>query len=65
MDSPQIICHSEKSVKYSLFDCCWIPRSAKFVVLGSDTQSNGVMQIYEVQNADPVMIKEVITAILF
>ncbi|CAH0383633.1 unnamed protein product [Bemisia tabaci] len=59
MDSPQIICHSEKSVKYSLFDCCWIPRSAKFVALGSDTQSNGVMQIYEVQNADPVMIKEV------
>ena len=44
---PQIIAHVEKSLDYTLYDAKWIPRSARFVVLGSRPRGTGTMQIYE------------------
>lgn len=59
MDKPQIICHIEKSLPFSLFDACWIPCSAKFVVLGSKPRGTGVLQIYEITEGDAKVIKDV------
>ncbi|KAJ1529917.1 hypothetical protein ONE63_006646 [Megalurothrips usitatus] len=59
MDKPQIIAHIEKSVNYSLFDCRWMPCSAKFVVMGSLPNSSGVIQLYEISGGDAKLIKEI------
>ncbi|KAL1140366.1 hypothetical protein AAG570_000298 [Ranatra chinensis] len=65
MDKPQIICHVEKPVPYSLFDGLWIPCSAKFVVMGSRPNNNGIIQIYQVSSPDVVLLKEVEKDIAF
>lgn len=56
---PQIICHIEKSVDYSLFDAKWIPCSAKFVVMGSRPRGTGIIQIYEVSSGELRLIKDI------
>uniref|UniRef100_A0A1B6CAY4 Dynein axonemal assembly factor 10 n=1 Tax=Clastoptera arizonana TaxID=38151 RepID=A0A1B6CAY4_9HEMI len=59
MDKPQIICHVEKSLPFSLFDALWIPCSAKFVVLGSRPRGTGIIQIYEINQGDVVLKTEI------
>jgi hypothetical protein len=59
MDKPQIICHAEKPTTLSLFDCHWIPCSAKFVVLGSKPKGTGVISVYELSEGDVKLVKEV------
>lgn len=59
MEKPQIIAHVQKSLNYTLFDCKWIPSSAKFVVLGSNPRGTGALQIYEVSHGDVELLKEV------
>ena len=58
MDKPQIIAHIEKSVNYTLYDCKWIPRSAKFVTLGSHPRGTGAIHVYELTNRDVTLLKE-------
>lgn len=55
---PQIICHAEKSVNYSLFDGKWIPCSAKFIVLGSQPNGKGIIQIYEICKGELKLVNE-------
>lgn len=59
LEKPQIICHIEKSVNYSLFDAKWIPCSAKFVVMGSRPRGTGIIQIYEVSSGELILVKEI------
>ncbi|XP_051170424.1 dynein axonemal assembly factor 10 [Leptopilina boulardi] len=59
LEKPQIICHIEKSVEYSLFDAKWIPSSAKFVTLGSKPRGAGIIQIYEITNGELKVIKDI------
>ena len=59
MDNPQIIAHYEQPVNFSLFDCRWIPCSAKFIILGSRPKGTGLIQIYEISNGKTALIKEV------
>jgi len=56
---PQIIAHIQKSLNYTVFDSKWIPRSARFVCLGNFARGTGVMQIYELQHGEAVLLKEV------
>ena len=58
MDKPQIIAHVEKPMNFTLFDCKWIPCSAKFVVLGNHARGTGVMQVWEVSNGDVSCVSE-------
>lgn len=58
-EKPQIICHIEKSVNYSLFDAKWIPCSAKFVVMGSRPRGSGIIQIYEVSSGELNLLKDI------
>jgi len=64
MDKPQIIAHVQKSMNYTLFDCRWVPCSAKFVVLGNHARGTGALQIYEMSHGDISLVHEVITALL-
>ncbi|XP_076025404.1 dynein axonemal assembly factor 10-like [Genypterus blacodes] len=59
LTKPQIVPYIHKSLNYSVFDCKWIPSSAKFVCLGNFARGTGVMQIYEVKNGDAHLVKEV------
>ena len=59
MDKPQIILHIQKSMNYTLFDCKWIPCSAKFVVLGNYARGTGAMQVYEISHGDIKLVHEV------
>lgn len=59
MDKPQIICHVQKSVNYTLFDAKWIPCSAKFVVLGNHARGTGAFQVYEVSHGDIKLIQDI------
>ncbi|KAF5305733.1 hypothetical protein FQR65_LT07629 [Abscondita terminalis] len=43
---PQIICHVEKDVNYSVHEVKWIPSSAKFVALGGKPNGTGIVEIY-------------------
>ncbi|GAB1601483.1 WD repeat-containing protein 92-like [Argonauta hians] len=59
MDKPQIICHIQKSVDYTIFDCKWLPCSAKFVVLGNRARGTGLLQTYEISHGDVKLINEI------
>lgn len=59
MEKPQVITYAEKSTSLSLFDCRWIPCSAKFVVLGSKPRGTGVINVYEINEGDIQLVKEV------
>ena len=59
MDKPQIISHIQKSLTYTLFDCKWVPCSAKFVVLGNYARGTGALQVYECTKGDVTVIHEV------
>ncbi|KAM7354781.1 dynein axonemal assembly factor 10 [Cochliomyia hominivorax] len=47
MDKPQMIEHLNQSLNYTVYDTKWLPCSAKFVVLGSKPNSQGILEIYE------------------
>lgn len=59
IQKPQIICHVEKPITFSLFDCRWIPCSAKFIVLGSKPRGTGIIHVYEISEGDVQLVKEV------
>lgn len=52
MENPQILTHVHKSMTYTLFDAKFIPRSARFVCVGSHPKGTGVMQVYEITHQD-------------
>ena len=58
MDKPQITQLHSKGVNYTLFDCRWIPCSAKFVVLGSHARGTGALQVYEFGKSDVNLVKD-------
>lgn len=59
MDKPQIICHVEKSLNYTLFDCKWIPKTAKFIVVGSQPRGTGTIELFEICSTDVKSISKV------
>lgn len=59
LDKPQIICLAEKSLDFQLFDCKWVPCSAKFVVIGMKPRGTGSIHIYEITDAQPELVKTV------
>lgn len=48
MDKPQILCHAQEGMNHTLFDTKWIPRTCRFVVLGTYPRGTGSMHIMEI-----------------
>lgn len=59
MDKVQTLAHIEHSLNYSVFDVKWIPISAKFVSIGSKTNGQGIIQIYELDSPKLNLVKEI------
>ena len=45
---------TEKSSDITLFDCCWIPCSTRFVVVGTDTKGHGILKVYTIKDSNEV-----------
>lgn len=58
-DRPQILEHLSKSVNITVYDTKWIPCSARFVALGAHARGTGALQIYEMQQTELKLVKEV------
>lgn len=58
-EKPQIISHIQKGLNYTVFDCKWVPCSAKFVTMGNFARGTGVIQLYEIQHGDLKLLREV------
>lgn len=58
-EKPQIIVHIQKGLNYTVFDCKWMPCSAKFVTMGNFARGTGVIQVYEIQRGDLKLLREV------
>ena len=63
MEKPQIIVHIEKSMNHTLYDCKWIPRSAKFVTIGSHPRGTGAINIFELSQRELITVKELETPV--
>lgn len=59
MEKQQIICHTEQSTNFSIYDARWVPVSAKFVTLGCKPRGTGVIQVYEITSGKLNVISEV------
>ncbi|PNW72329.1 hypothetical protein CHLRE_16g672600v5 [Chlamydomonas reinhardtii] len=57
-NKPQILEHLHKSLTVTLYDCRWIPGTAKFVTLGSYARNTGCLQVYELEGPDLKTVKE-------
>jgi len=60
-----MIAHVQKSMNFTLFDCRWVPCSAKFVVLGNHARGTGALQIYEMSHGDVNLVHEVNTRLKY
>ncbi|XP_057592271.1 dynein axonemal assembly factor 10-like [Hippopotamus amphibius kiboko] len=58
-EKPQIIAHIQKCLNYTVFDCKWVPCSAKFVTMGNFARGTGVIQLYEIQQGDLKLLREI------
>ncbi|KAI5632429.1 WD repeat-containing protein 92 [Phthorimaea operculella] len=59
LDTPQIITHVESNLNHSVFDCKWVPCSAKFVVVGCLPRGTGTIELYEITSGEAKKIKEI------
>lgn len=59
IEKPVMICHVEKPLTYTLYDCKWIPKTAKFVVVGTEPRGTGVIEVFEVGANDVTSINKV------
>lgn len=58
-DTPQIITHIEHNINHCVFDCKWVPCSAKFVVIGSLPKGSGTLEIFEITSGELKKVKEI------
>ena len=49
-EKPQIFCHSEISVNYTVHDVKWVPFVPKFLSVGQQANGEGIIEIFEMNN---------------
>lgn len=54
-----MLAHIEHNLNYSVFDVKWIPCSAKFVACGSKMNSQGIIQIFELDSPKLNLCREI------
>ncbi|NWI58686.1 WDR92 protein, partial [Calyptomena viridis] len=59
LERPQVVSHVQRSLSYTVFDCRWVPRSARLLCLGSAARGTGVVQLYELRGARLELLREV------
>ncbi|KAJ7409773.1 WD repeat-containing protein 92 [Willisornis vidua] len=59
LERPQVVSHAQQSLSYTVFDCKWVPRSARLLCLGSAARGTGVVQLYELRGARLELLREI------
>lgn len=59
LEKPQIIAHTQQGLSHTVFECKWVPCSARFVCLGSFPRGTGVIQLYELQSGRLSLLRQV------
>ncbi|KAM3850788.1 dynein axonemal assembly factor 10 [Vipera latastei] len=59
LEKPQIIAHTQHSLNYTVFDCKWVPCSARLLCLGNFPRGTGVIQLYELQGGRLNLLREI------
>uniref|UniRef100_A0ACB8GEP6 WD repeat-containing protein 92 n=1 Tax=Sphaerodactylus townsendi TaxID=933632 RepID=A0ACB8GEP6_9SAUR len=59
LEKPQIIAHTQQGLNYTVFDCKWVPSSARLLCLGSFPRGTGVIQLYELQGGRLSLLREI------
>lgn len=50
MDRPYFLCHLEHSVDFTIFDTKWLPCSAKCIALGRQSNGEGILKMFELND---------------
>lgn len=58
-ERPQVVSHVQQALSYTVFDCKWVPRSARLLCLGSAARGTGLVQLYELHGARLELLREV------
>lgn len=45
-----MVAHIEKALDHTIYDTKWIPRTAKFIVMGNKSNGNGILTVYELSS---------------
>lgn len=54
---PQVIPYVEETLDHcTLFDCKWVPSSARFVVMGTTDKSHGFLRVYSMASASSIKL---------
>ncbi|NXF19360.1 WDR92 protein, partial [Rhodinocichla rosea] len=59
LERPQVVSHVQQALSYTVFDCKWVPRSARLMCLGSAARGTGVIQLYELHGARLEVLREI------
>lgn len=59
LERPQLVSHVQQALSYTLFDCKWVPRSARLLCLGSAARGTGLLQLYELRGGRLALLREV------
>ncbi|XP_031459227.1 WD repeat-containing protein 92 [Phasianus colchicus] len=59
LERPQVVAHVQQSLNYTVFDCKWVPRSARLLCLGSAPRGTGVLQLYELRGGRLLLLSEI------
>ncbi|PKU31478.1 wd repeat-containing protein hypothetical protein [Limosa lapponica baueri] len=60
LDRPQVVSHAQQALNYTLFDCKWVPRSARLLCLGSAARGSGLLQLYELRGGRLALLREAV-----
>ncbi|XP_041892598.1 WD repeat-containing protein 92 isoform X1 [Corvus kubaryi] len=58
-ERPQVVSHVQQALSYTVFDCKWVPRSARLLCLGSAARGTGLVQLYELHGARLELLREI------
>ncbi|KAM6082573.1 dynein axonemal assembly factor 10 [Chlamydotis macqueenii] len=59
LERPQVVAHAQQALAYTLFDCKWVPRSARLLCLGSAARGTGLIQLYELRGGRLALLREI------
>ncbi|KAJ7402219.1 hypothetical protein BTVI_88357 [Pitangus sulphuratus] len=58
-ERPQVVSHAQQALSYTVFDCKWVPRSARLLCLGSAARGTGLVQLYELRGGRLELLREI------
>uniref|UniRef100_A0A7M4F228 Dynein axonemal assembly factor 10 n=1 Tax=Crocodylus porosus TaxID=8502 RepID=A0A7M4F228_CROPO len=59
LEKPQLIAHLQQALSYTAFQALWVPRSARFLCLGSLPRGAGIIQLYELQSGRLSLLRQI------